>query len=127
METKVTRKSRQREAVIEFLKSTTTHPTAYDVYEKIRESYPNISLGTVYRNLALLASEGDILELSGANGQAHFDGNVSPHSHFFCQKCGKIYDVFDDEYPIPPSLGGKDVKTVSIAYYGVCEACKNKE
>lgn len=127
MDNKVTRKSKQRDAVIEFLKETTSHPTAYDVYEKLRIEHPNISLGTVYRNLALLAKDGDILELSASNGQSHFDGNTHPHSHFFCEKCGKIFDVFDDSYPIPDSLSKFNVKTVSVTYYGVCEACENKE
>ncbi len=127
MENKTTRKSRQRDAVIEFLKETTSHPTAYDVYEKLKITQPNISLGTVYRNLALLSSGGEIIELSGANGQAHFDGNTAPHSHFFCEKCGKIFDVFDDEYAIPNSLENYQVKSVSTNYYGICETCKNKE
>lgn len=120
------RKSRQRDAVIEYLKSTTTHPTADAVYEELKKTNPNISLGTVYRNLRLLAEEGEALELSVTPEKVHFDGNVSPHSHFVCEKCGEIFDVFDDEFTVPKSLQGKLVKNVATTYYGVCERCKNK-
>ncbi len=66
------------------LKSPKTHPTASRIYEMVREDIPNISLGTVYRNLAQLDKEGNILTLTVKEGSDHFDGNPEPHYHFDC-------------------------------------------
>ena len=84
--------SKQRAAIIEVLRSTTTHPTAQWIYEEVRKQLPNISLGTVYRNLSALSSEGDILHISVGDGFEHFDGDNSPHLHLHCRRCGKIAD-----------------------------------
>ena len=85
--------SRQREAVLNVLCSTQCHPTAAWIYENVRKVLPNISLGTVYRNLAALSEEGVILSLSVGDGYEHFDGNSAPHAHLHCKRCGKIYDA----------------------------------
>lgn len=74
--------SRQRQAIMDYLMSTTEHPTADTIYANVKEQYPNISLGTVYRNLNLLADEGQILRLSCGDGSDHFDGTIEPHYHF---------------------------------------------
>ena len=84
--------SRQRETILQVLHSTDTHPTASAVYNEVRKVIPNISLGTVYRNLAALSEEGVILSLSVGDGYEHFDGNSAPHAHLHCKRCGKIYD-----------------------------------
>ena len=85
--------SRQRETILQVLYSTDTHPTASAVYNEVRKVIPNISLGTVYRNLAALSEEGVILSLSVGDGYEHFDGNSAPHAHLHCKRCGKIYDA----------------------------------
>ena len=87
--------SRQREAIKEYLHNTKEHPTADKVYVNIRKEYPNISLGTVYRNLNLLVEHGEILKLSCTDGSDRFDGNPVPHYHFVCNKCEKLW--FRDE------------------------------
>ncbi len=71
--------------------STDTHPTASAVYNEVRKVIPNISLGTVYRNLAALSEEGVILSLSVGDGYEHFDGNSAPHAHLHCKRCGKKF------------------------------------
>mgnify|MGYP000588663851 CR=1 FL=1 len=73
------------------------HPTADALYASIREEFPNISLGTVYRNLNLLVETGEILKLTCGNGPDHYDGNVAPHYHFVCRDCGQVYDMELDE------------------------------
>ena len=78
--------SRQRESIKEFLAGRKDHPTADVIYENIRLQYPNISLGTVYRNLSLLSSIGEITKVSTGDGADHYDGNVHPHNHFICNK-----------------------------------------
>lgn len=76
--------SRQRESIKEFLMTRKDHPTADVVYENMKKIYPNISLGTVYRNLSLLSEIGEIQKLSNFGGADHFDGCVEPHCHFMC-------------------------------------------
>lgn len=90
------RRSRQRELIIEFLKSRKDHPTADIVYNNVRMKQPSISLGTVYRNLTLLADAGEILRFRIGDGADRFDGNISPHFHFVCRKCGRIMDLETD-------------------------------
>lgn len=85
--------SRQRESIKNFLMQQCDHPTAETVYMGMKEEYPNISLGTVYRNLSLLADIGEILKISTDNGPDRFDGHTSPHYHFFCKECAQVLDL----------------------------------
>ena len=89
--------SRQRESIKANLMSRHDHPTADALYASIREEFPNISLGTVYRNLNLLVETGEILKLTCGNGPDHYDGNAAPHYHFVCRECGQVYDMDLDE------------------------------
>ena len=89
--------SRQRESIKANLMSRRDHPTADALYASIREKFPNISLGTVYRNLNLLVETGEILKLTCGNGPDHYDGNVTPHYHFVCRDCGQVYDMEVEE------------------------------
>ena len=83
------RYSKQRELVANVIKNRCDHPTADMIYSSCREIEPNISLGTVYRNLKLLADEGVIITLETEDKKVHYDGDMSRHSHFICKKCGK--------------------------------------
>ena len=85
--------SRQRESIKACLMGRKDHPTADALYTSIREQFPNISLGTVYRNLNLLVELGEIRKLSCGDGTDHFDYDTSPHYHYVCKKCGKIVDL----------------------------------
>lgn len=87
------RHSKQRDAIKAYLLSTTSHPTAEAVYEQLQNVFPNISLGTVYRNLNFLVDHGEALRLDMGDGNDHFDGNVMPHNHFFCRKCHHVLDL----------------------------------
>lgn len=119
--------SRQREAIVNILKNTTCHPTAQYVYDEVRKSIPNISLGTVYRNLSNLKEEGKILAFKAVNGTEHFDGNIMPHSHFCCGKCFSIFDLFKLNYSsIESELFeelNQNIKLNNSLFYGVCENC----
>lgn len=121
--------SRQREAILNVLHSTDTHPTAAWVYDEVRKLIPNISLGTVYRNLAALSSEGEILSLSVGDGYEHFDGDNSPHLHLHCRCCGRITDaVLCPEKIIGTAeeKGFLPESTVCIVY-GICKECNAKK
>lgn len=85
--------SRQRDSIKEFLASRKDHPTADVVYAGVRQSFPSISLGTVYRNLTLLADIGEIARLRVGDGVDHFDYDISPHYHFVCSECGCVSDL----------------------------------
>ena len=118
--------SRQREEIIRVLRSTDTHPTAAWVYSKVKEAIPNISIGTVYRNLAALSVSGEILSLSVGDGFEHFDGNAAPHAHLHCRSCGKIFDapVHGDPLADIARANGFEPETSVYIEYGVCEKCK---
>ena len=122
--------SRQREAIKDFLMTRKDHPTADVVYENIKKIYPNISLGTVYRNLSLLSEIGEIQKLSNFGGADHFDGCVTPHCHIMCKECGQVLDLETEDLN---SLAEKAVKNFpgkisdcDIRFFGICPKCVNK-
>ena len=120
---------RQREAIKEYLNSTNMHPTADNVYLHVKEEFPNISLGTVYRNLNLLADIGDIVKISTPDGGAHFDGHTNPHYHVVCTTCGNIYDLQLDNAQIQSinnlatTQFNGTIDAHTILFYGTCEKC----
>ena len=118
--------SRQREALLKLLRSTDSHPTADWLYQRLKEEYPNISLGTVYRNLAALSEEGVILSLSVGDGYEHFDGNSAPHAHLHCKRCGKIYDAPLKQDILSGTAKENDFSSETTVYivYGVCSKCR---
>lgn len=91
-----TKHSRQRDAIKNFLMSRKDHPTAEVVYSNVRKEFPNISLGTVYRNLSFLVETGDAVKVPCRDGSVHFDGRVLPHYHFQCTECGALIDLDGD-------------------------------
>ena len=124
--------SRQREAIKEYLMSTTEHPTADTVYLHVREEFPNISLGTVYRNLNLLADIGEAFKITTPEGGDRFDGNTDPHYHVVCTACGKVDDLHLDQEQIEAvnKLGNShysgSIKTHTTLFYGNCSECCSK-
>ena len=119
--------SRQREAVKQVLCSTKTHPTAAWIYENVRKEIPNISLGTVYRNLNMLTEDGQIIKLSFGDGNEHFDGDISPHSHFYCESCGQIHDIAFDATELCKEISEDtklDITSAACNFSGICDACK---
>ena len=117
--------SKQREAILNVLRSTNTHPTANWIYMRVREELPKISLGTVYRNLSALAAAGDILAIDVGDGFEHYDGDVSPHLHLSCRKCGGIEDFVlkDDLLSQKAKEKGFTPETSVYVVYGVCKNC----
>ena len=117
--------SKQREAILNVLRSTNTHPTANWIYTQVREELPKISLGTVYRNLSALAEAGDILAIDVGDGFEHYDGDVSPHLHLSCRKCGGIEDLVLNEDVLSQKAKEKGFIPETSVYvvYGVCKNC----
>ena len=119
--------SRQREAIKHYLASTKEHPTADTVYLHVKEDFPNISLGTVYRNLSLLSETGQILKLNMRDGADRFDGRIAPHDHFVCEKCHCVEDIFlDDNEEITSAAQKKfdgKIHSHTTTFYGICKKC----
>ncbi|MFQ6122384.1 MAG: transcriptional repressor [Dehalococcoidales bacterium] len=128
--TTMVRLSKQREAILRVLKSTTSHPTADWVYEQVRKEIPRISLGTVYRNLRLLAQEGSILQLDFAGAPSRFDTNIQPHAHFLCERCGRIFDVAEPVYKeIDERVArktGLEILNHRLEFSGICKDCQSE-
>lgn len=119
--------SRQRESIKKFLMTRTDHPTADVVYQHLREIYPNISLGTVYRNLSLLADLGEIQKIHTGDGADRFDGQIHPHYHVVCTHCHRVMDLDMDCMPqideeASEHFQGKILGHVTN-FYGICEKC----
>ncbi len=124
----VTHYSKQREAIRSYLCNTREHPTAETVYEHMRTAFPNISLGTVYRNLNFLVEHGEACKLNFGDGFDHFDARTIPHNHFFCKICKRVIDLEMDpiEHINVIASAGFDgeVEGHTIYFYGRCKDCQ---
>lgn len=122
--------SRQRECIKQFLASRHDHPTAETVYLNVKQDFPNISLGTVYRNLSLLTELGEIQKISTGIGPDRFDGNPAPHYHFFCRKCGCVMDLDMEGIDHINILAGSqfdgEIEGNITYFYGKCANCLKK-
>lgn len=125
-----TRYSKQREAIKEYLLSTTSHPTAETVYAHIQEQFPNISLGTVYRNLNFLVEHGEAQRLDMGDEHDHYDGNAAPHNHFYCRHCHRVLDLQMDSIDHIDLIAnaGFDglIEGHTIYFTGLCPNCINQ-
>lgn len=123
--------SRQREVIKNFLHTRKDHPTADVVYSNVRQQYPNISLGTVYRNLTLLSEMGEIQRLRVGDGVDHFDADISPHNHFVCTECGCVTDLeMEDISHITETARRNfdgDIRGHVTYFYGLCGNCYKKQ
>lgn len=125
------RNTKQRKYMLGLLKSTKSHPSAFWLYEKMLPEFPHLSLSTVYRNLGILESHGLLQRLSCGGSFDRYDANISMHSHFFCRKCGKVYDIDAKDLEESASklvcIEGHQIEICSITYQGICSDCyKNK-
>ena len=120
--------SKQREAILVVLNGTKTHPDAAWVYSETQKLIPNISLGTVYRNLAKLQESGEIVSLGVYGGVERFDADVKEHLHFYCKNCQKILDI-SDKHLLPIKKIGKlldaEIDGVTCVFEGKCNDCVN--
>lgn len=126
------KRSKQRDLIMTFLMSRKDHPTADIVYMNVRKENPNISLGTVYRNLTLLSDLGEIQRLRVGDGVDHFDADTSPHYHFVCSDCGGVIDLEMDSINHIQEIAGAgfdgQIAGHVTYFYGSCGSCiKTKE
>ena len=119
---------RKRNAILEYLRQTDEHPSAEMVYNNLKAEMPDISLATVYRNLAMFRQQGQIISVGTVGGVERFDGNTAPHVHFVCNSC---YDVTDlHTLPVPENLSreaekltGGQVCDCQLTFAGLCSRC----
>lgn len=121
------KKSKQRDMIKAFLMGRKDHPTADIIYMNVRQQNPNISLGTVYRNLTLLADIGEIQRLRVGDGVDHFDADTSPHYHFVCTECGSVIDLEMDNIDSINNIAGANFNGKIAGhvtyFYGSCGNC----
>ena len=124
----MSRRSKQRDTILRVVMNTKSHPRADWVYDQVRREIPNISLGTVYRNLRSLAEAGEIQQLDMAGSTCRFDGNTESHYHFRCERCGRIFDL--DE-PVDWSIAERITKKAGfkitrhrVELLGLCTECQ---
>jgi Fur family peroxide stress response transcriptional regulator len=122
------RETRQREAILNILRSTNSHPTADWIYDEVRKLIPNISKGTVYRNLKILREMGEIAELDLSGTVSRYEGRRENHYHFRCIRCGRVFDL--DE-PVDRELDtrvaretGFKVSYHQLEFRGLCKECQ---
>ena len=125
---KATRYSKKREAILDLIRSTEEHPSADWVYQKLKPEYPDLSLGTVYRNLARFKEEGVVASVGTVNGQERFDAMVKPHAHFICKTCGSVMDFHGLEQNenmdrLVEEKYGMKIDHHELVFYGTCPHC----
>ena len=127
-----TKQFRKRNAILAYLRQTKDHPSAEMVFTHLKSEYPDLSLGTVYRNLSMFKSKGEIMSVGTVNGVERFDGNTTPHVHFVCTGCDAIADL--PQIAVPEALNqevmqetGGRIDTCQLTFVGICQTCKEKK
>ena len=119
---------RKRNAILAYLRSTTEHPSAETVYAALKPQIPDLSLGTVYRNLSLFKDQGLIISVGSVGGVERYDGNTDPHVHFVCTDCGTVSDL--QGLQVPEELNAAAARELNakvdhcyLTFHGRCSAC----
>ena len=119
---------KKRNAILSYLRNTDSHPSAEMVYNHLKPEYPDLSLGTVYRNLSMFKAKGDIISLGAVNGVERFDGNTCPHVHFVCTTCDAVNDL--PKIQVPEALNeevksqtGGSIDVCQLTFMGQCKNC----
>jgi Fe2+ or Zn2+ uptake regulation protein len=120
----------QRDRILASLRASNSHPTAAELHQDLLPRMPALSLGTVYRNLEILVATGEAEPVPCSSGATRYDGNLEPHHHFNCERCGRIVDV---ALPLPRGLTrrlatehGLRSTRVQITFHGLCPGCDDE-
>ena len=124
------RPSVQRLAIMNYLMTHPIHPTIDDVYKGLCQSVPTLSKTTVYNTLRMMSENGAAQMITIDDHRVCYDGNITPHVHFFCKRCGKVIDLFDEKAPQlkrPKVIDGNIVNEQQLYYKGICAECMKSE
>lgn len=126
---KARRYSKKREAIMQALQASTEHPSAEMLYTALKEQFPDLSLGTVYRNLSQMRQDGTIISVATVAGQERYDANTDVHTHFICRNCHNVIDLHkvrleDDHIAEAAALYGHDIESQELILRGVCNDCR---
>lgn len=120
--------SKQRDIILKIVKNNCEHPTAQMIYEEAKKQIPNISLGTVYRNLNTLYENGHIKHIAIPNDKDRFDKTLEEHSHIYCINCKKVFDISNDLLnnidEIISNTTGYEVLSRDLVFHGLCHDCR---
>lgn len=122
------RHSKKREAILQAIQSTDCHPSAEWVYQALKSTHPDLSLGTVYRNLVFFQEQGMVQSVGVVAGQERFDFNTAPHSHFVCNGCASVIDLHEMKMDLALNQAvceqyGFGVERHELTFYGYCKEC----
>ena len=125
---RATRYSKKRADILATIQATDCHPSAEWVYQQLKPAHPDLSLGTVYRNLIFFQQHGQIKSVGVVHGQERFDGTLLPHSHFICSSCGAVMDLPDirldqDMDQAVSQQYGLAVQRHELTFHGLCPTC----
>lgn len=124
--------SKKRELLLEALRGRTDHPTAETLYRDLKPLCPQLSLGTVYRNLSVLSEQGLARAVATVDGQLRYDGRTEPHAHFICRRCRRVTDLELPDtvtplYPLAAEQAGCRPETYALSVSGLCAGCMPRE
>ena len=127
-----TKHFRKRDAILRHLRETKAHPSAETLYQQLKPEIPDLSMGTVYRNLNLFKQQGLAMSVATVNGVERFDGNTDPHVHFICNDCSAVIDL--EAMNVPPALSeaaaqcsGGQITGCQLSFTGICRNCLSKK
>lgn len=124
------RYSKQREIILDAVLNSHEHPTAENVYNLVKGVLPNISLGTVYRNLKILSEDGTIKRIGSSYKNEHFDGRIDDHAHMLCTHCGNVVDIKCDCKNLINQKAVMDedhlIQHIDVTFLGLCSNCKKE-
>ena len=123
---------KKRTAILDYLRSTTSHPSAETVYTDLKQEIPDLSMATVYRNLTKFRTEGLVQCVATVKGVERFDANTHPHVHFICRHCDAVIDLHEMHIPEsllsqPQAIIGGNVESCTLSFTGLCRDCLSKE
>ena len=126
-----TKQFRKRNAILNYLRGVTNHPSAETVFTELKQEIPDLSMGTVYRNLNLFKQQGLAVIVATVKGVERFDGNTDPHVHFICTECDAVIDLMDMEVPeslkeIAQNCCGGNVTDCQLTFTGLCKNCTDQ-
>ena len=126
-----TKQFRKRNAILTYLRSVTNHPSAETVFTELKHEIPDLSIGTVYRNLNLFKQQGLAVSVATVKGVERFDGNTEPHVHFICSECDAVIDLMEMDVPdslkqVAQSCSGGQVTDCQLTFTGHCRDCSEK-